>query len=183
MFKRCFMRRYILTGTPGSGKTSIIRLLETMGYLVVEEAATDIIALEQVQGKTEPWKDASFINKIVALQKQRQVQLSVLPSEVQIYDRSVFCTYALSEYLGYQPSKDIIEEINRIENEQIYQKTVFFIENLGFCQPSEARKISFEEALCFEHIHEKTYESFGYTCIKISPGSVIERAYKIISML
>ncbi len=124
------MRRYILTGTPGSGKTSIIRLLETMGYLIVEEAATDIIALEQVQGNAEPWKEASFINKIVALQKQRQVQLSTLPSEVQIYDRSVFCTYALSKYLGYQPSKDTMEEINRIENEQIYHKTVFFIENL-----------------------------------------------------
>ncbi|WP_207706373.1 AAA family ATPase [Clostridium amazonitimonense] len=139
------MKRYILTGTPGSGKTSIIRLLEIMGYLVVEEAATDIIALEQVQGNAEPWKDASFINKIVALQKQRQVQLSDLSSEVQIYDRSVFCTYALSKYLGYQPSKNIMEEINRVENQQIYQKKVFFIENLGFCQPSEARKISFEK--------------------------------------
>ena len=65
------MKRYILTGTPGSGKTSIIRLLEIMGYLVVEEAATDIIALEQVQGNAEPWKDASFINKIVELQKTK----------------------------------------------------------------------------------------------------------------
>jgi predicted ATPase len=177
------MKRYILTGTPGSGKTSIIRLLEIMGYLVVEEAATDIIALEQVQGNAEPWKDASFINKIVELQKQRQVQFSDLSSKVQIYDRSVFCTYALSKYLGYQPSKNIIEEINRVENEQIYQKKVFFIENLGFCQPSEARKISFEEALRFEYIHEETYKYFGYTCIKISPGKVIERANRIISML
>jgi len=177
------MKRYILTGTPGSGKTSIIRLLEIMGYLVVEEAATDIIALEQVQGNAEPWKDASFINKIVELQKQRQVQFSDLSSEVQIYDRSVFCTYALSKYLGYQPSKNIIEEINRVENEQIYQKKVFFIENLGFCQPSEARKISFEEALRFEYIHEETYKYFGYTCIKILPGKVIERANRIISML
>ena len=39
------MRRFILTGTPGSGKTAIIRQLELDGFSVVEEAATDVIAL------------------------------------------------------------------------------------------------------------------------------------------
>ncbi|MDB5359232.1 MAG: hypothetical protein JWO51_529 [Rhodospirillales bacterium] len=48
------MRRYILTGTPGAGKTSIVRRLEVLGHAVVEEAATDIIALDQVEGIAEP---------------------------------------------------------------------------------------------------------------------------------
>ena len=48
------MKRYILTGAPGAGKTAILRHLELDGYGVVEEAATDIIALEQVQGVAEP---------------------------------------------------------------------------------------------------------------------------------
>jgi predicted ATPase len=33
------MLRYILTGTPGTGKTAILRCLELDGYSVVEEAA------------------------------------------------------------------------------------------------------------------------------------------------
>ena len=33
------MKRYILTGTPGAGKTAILRALETEGFDVVEEAA------------------------------------------------------------------------------------------------------------------------------------------------
>ncbi len=41
------MKRFILTGAPGSGKTAILRQLEHDGFGVVEEAATDIIALEQ----------------------------------------------------------------------------------------------------------------------------------------
>jgi predicted ATPase len=44
------MRRFILTGAPGSGKTAIIRQLELDGFAVVEEAATDVIALEQARG-------------------------------------------------------------------------------------------------------------------------------------
>ena len=41
------MKRYILTGAPGSGKTAILRQLEREGFGVVDEAATDVIALEQ----------------------------------------------------------------------------------------------------------------------------------------
>ena len=49
------MRRFILTGTPGAGKTAILRQLEIEGFSVVEEAATDVIALEQAKGVGEPW--------------------------------------------------------------------------------------------------------------------------------
>jgi len=47
------MKRYILTGAPGSGKTSIILALQSRGYDVVEEAATAVIAAEQAQGNDE----------------------------------------------------------------------------------------------------------------------------------
>ncbi|MGA9721125.1 MAG: AAA family ATPase, partial [Candidatus Binatus sp.] len=90
------MKRYILTGTPGCGKTSIIRSLELAGYPVVEEAATDLIALRQAQGVAEPWRRASFIDDIVNLQKRRQILVADLSSEVQFFDRSPLCSYALS---------------------------------------------------------------------------------------
>jgi predicted ATPase len=67
------MNRYILTGAPGSGKTSILQALKNHGYAVVEEAATDIIALEQRQGNHEPWMRPDFIDNIVRLQQQRQI--------------------------------------------------------------------------------------------------------------
>src|SRR5271170_1848734 len=77
------MKRYILTGTPGCGKTSIVRALELAGYLVVEEAATDIIALRNAQGITEPHTLASFIDDITNLQKQRQLRVVGLGSGIQ----------------------------------------------------------------------------------------------------
>src|SRR6266699_1019649 len=68
------MKRYILTGTPGSGKTSILHELKSQGYSVVEEAATDVIALEHRHGNPEPHLQADFIDKIIRLQKQRQIE-------------------------------------------------------------------------------------------------------------
>jgi len=177
------MKRYILTGTPGSGKTSIIHELKTRGYFVVEEAATDVIALEHIHDNREPWRLPDFIDKIVRLQKQRQIETSTYPYELQLYDRSPICTYALSRHLGYSPSPSLLEEMERIERENIYQRQVFFIENLGFCKPSEARKISFEESLIFEKIHAETYTSFGYDLMKIPPHSLSERVRSIMDAL
>jgi len=44
------MKRVILTATPGAGKSAVLRQLEREGFGVVEEAATDVIALEQANG-------------------------------------------------------------------------------------------------------------------------------------
>ncbi len=173
------MKRYILTGTPGCGKTSIIRSLEVAGYVVVEEAATDIIALRQAQGIAEAWMRPSFIDDITNLQKQRQMRVADLSSTVQFYDRSPLCTYALSVWLGYPISATLAKEIERIEIAQIYQKQVFFIENLGFCEPTDARKISFEDSLRFEKVHEETYRSFGYECIRVAPQELSARVDQI----
>ncbi|HEV8194002.1 MAG TPA: AAA family ATPase [Ktedonobacterales bacterium] len=175
------MKRYILTGTAGSGKTSIIHALKRQGYAVVEEAATDISTLEQRQGNPEPWRQPDFIAKIVRLQQQRQLATSTEPCELQFYDRSPMCTYALSRYLGYPPSPDLLQELERIEREQVYQRRVFFIDNLGLCLPTEVRRISFEESLTFEKIHLETYVSFGYDCINIAAKSLAERVSSIIA--
>ncbi len=48
------MKRFILTGTPGSGKTSVLCALENAGFPVVSEAATDVIFRERATGNPEP---------------------------------------------------------------------------------------------------------------------------------
>lgn len=173
------MKRYVVTGTPGSGKTSIVRWLEIDGYFVVEEAATDIIALRQAQGIPEPHTLPSFIDDIIKLQKQRQIGASDLSSTIQFYDRSPICTYALSTWLGYPIAATLSNEIERIEKGRIYQPQVFFIENLGFCEPTQARRISFEDSVRFEKLHEETYRSFGYEIVKVAPQELSARVERI----
>jgi predicted ATPase len=174
------MKRYILTGTPGSGKTSILQALKNQGYAVVEEAATAIIAFEQRRGNREPWRQPDFIDKIVRLQQQCQIGTSMEAAALQFYDRSPLCTYALSRYLGYLPCPSLLEELERMEREHIYQRQVFFIDFLGFIEPTEARRITLEEALRFERIHAETYASFGYDCVHIAPSSLAQRVESVL---
>lgn len=177
------MRRFILTGAPGAGKTAILRQLEFDGFSVVEEAATDIIIAAQAQATAQPWTHPSFIDDIARLQKDRQLRASHQPGEVQFHDRCAVCTAALATYLGYPISPFLSGELKRIREEPIYQPQVFFILNLGFVTPTEARRISFEETLRFEKIHEETYLSFGFELVPIAPASLLERVRTIKAVI
>jgi predicted ATPase len=173
------MRRFIITGAPGAGKTAILRQLELDGFSVVEEAATDVIAAAHAQGTAEPWRHPSFLDTIARLQRDRQIRASYQPDEVQFHDRCVVCTAALAVYLGYPFSPFLAAELERVKKEAIYQNRVFFIRNLGFITPTEARRISFEETVRFEKTHEETYRDFGFELIPVEPGSVAERVSTI----
>jgi predicted ATPase len=169
------VRRFVITGPPGAGKTAIIRQLELDGFSVVEEAATDVIAAAQAQGEVQPWTHPSFVDAVASLQKDRQIRASHQPDEVQFHDRCAVCTAALAVYLGHPVSPFLASELERVKKEAIYQTRVFFIRNLGFITSTEARRISFEETVRFERIHEETYRDFGFELFSVEPGSLGER--------
>ncbi len=86
-------------------------------------------------------------------------------------------------YLGHPISEKLSRELERIKAEVIFQRRVFFIRNLGFITPTEARRISFEETLRFERIHEETYCEFGCEIFYVEPGSVLDRVAAIKAAL
>jgi predicted ATPase len=177
------MKRFILTGTPGSGKTVLLRQLEMDGFSVVEEAATDVIALSQARGIAEPWTDPSFLDDVIGLQRLRERRGSLEPVDVQFHDRSVVCTAALAEYLGFAYSDALERELERVRSNEIFQRKVFFLRNLGFVAPTEARRISFEEALRFEAIHERVYRELGYELVFVEPGAIAERVAAVLAAM
>lgn len=173
------MKRFIVTGTPGAGKTAIIRQLEADGFDVVEEAATDVIALCQAKGIAEPWREPSFIDLIIELQTERQHRADRGADEIQFHDRSIFCTAALATYLGYPIAKRLSDELERTCADGTFQPAVFFVRNLGFITHTEARRITLDEALRFERIHEEIYLRYGFEIVDVAPGSVLERVASI----
>jgi predicted ATPase len=169
------MRKYILTGAPGAGKTAVLRLLEIGGNVVVEEAATDVIALAQARGDEEPWRDSAFPEKIMTLQRQRLNSVRTVDGATVFFDRSPVCTLALSRFLGQATSPLLAGEIDRVMAEGVYEKEVFFIRNLGFVAATAARRISFEESLAFEQLHEQVYRDLGFRLIDVPAGPLADR--------
>src|SRR5262249_24164800 len=94
------MKRFILTGARGSGKTSILRALAVTGYAVVEEAATDVNAARLAAGDTQPWTDSAFIERIAVLQRQRREEPAGPEAAAQVHDRSAGCPLAPPHHPG-----------------------------------------------------------------------------------
>ncbi|MEW2589283.1 AAA family ATPase [Micromonospora aurantiaca] len=169
------MPGYILTGAPGSGKTAILRHLEIDGHPVVEEAATDVIALQQALGRSEPWREPDFAERVLDLQRRRRRRAEMFGGDVVFHDRSPVCTLALCRHLGLTPPPALLDEIERMTAE----RTVFFVRNQGFVEATAARRISFEESLVFERIHELTYREAGFDLADVPAGPLANRVASI----
>ena len=169
------MPGYILTGAPGSGKTAILRRLEIDGHPVVEEAATDVIALQQALGRPEPWREPDFAEQVLDLQRRRRRRAEMFDGDVVFHDRSPVCTLALCRHLGLTPPPALLDEIERMTRE----RTVFFVRNQGFVEATAARRISFEESLVFERTHELTYREAGFDLVDVPAGPLANRVAAI----
>ena len=169
------MRRYIVTGAPGSGKTTIVRGLQKRGYDVVEEAAADVVARAQADGVDEPWTQPGFVDTVVRLQQERQQQILLDGTGVQVYDRSPVCTLALARYLGAPITRELRAEVNRVVGHGIYQPMVFLVRLHGGVVPAAAGQLGRADAERFEAQHRSAYETCGYTLVDVPPAPVDDR--------
>jgi predicted ATPase len=167
------MKAFVLTGTPGSGKTAVLRQLERNGHAVVEEAATDVIALGQALGIPRPWELPGFPAQILDLQRTRRNTAEVYAESTVVFDRAPMCTLALCRYSDRPFPDDMRSEFER------YERTVFMIRNQGFVEPTAARRISFADSLRFERVHEEVYRELGFTLVDVRPGPVPQRVSEI----
>jgi predicted ATPase len=164
------IRRFVLTGAPGVGKTTLADALAARGHSVVREAATDVIARGQ--------EGAGFVDAVLAVQLERQLAAS---GAVQVFDRSPVCTLALARYIGATPSPALTRAAKRAP--EIYEPVVFLVRPLGFITPTAARRISYPDSLRFEAIHEQVYGEYGFTLVDVPKAPLVERVALVERLL
>jgi predicted ATPase len=173
--------KYILTGGPGAGKTSIILAIEFLGEIVVKESAIDIILLDQANGIKEPWTLPDFKERILNLQIQRENQ--ILPNVKRAFlDRSPIDLIAYYIFEKKTVPASVSKAVHELIEKKEYKK-VFLIENLGIDIQSNQRIENIETAIKLEKLHEKIYKDLGFVVIKIPPGPLTDRVNTILKNL
>lgn len=169
--------KYIITGGPGFGKTSIINQLENLGYHSVHEISRSIIR-EQIDkgGDILPWKNLETFSRIVF--ERRIKQFEEAPNrKTCFFDRGIpdVVAYMVLDELEL-PSKytSALEEYS-------YNTYVFLTPPWQeiFINDGE-RKENYEQAVKAHNQIEKTYRQLGYNTIEIPKVNVEERAAFIL---
>jgi predicted ATPase len=160
---------------PASGKSTLLDALRVRGHAVVEEAATDVIAAQQARGIAEPWLCADFTDLIVALQRARQTAPVPATVRVQLFDPSPLCTLALARYLKHPVGTVLHAGVERVLREQVYECEVLVVRPLGFVVATAARRISYEDSLAFQAVHEAVYAEHGFELVDVPADSTSER--------
>jgi predicted ATPase len=170
------LRRFILTGAPGAGKTTVARLLAEAGHTVIGETATEVIEAAQATGDDLPWRRPEFCEEIAAAQRDRQLAANALPGPIQYFDRSPVCTLALARYTGQPVGPVLAAELDRIKAEAVYEPRVLMFDLLGFITRTKARHVTLEEAQDFEQYHLDAYTEHGFTIERIRAAVPEDRA-------
>ena len=155
------MKKYVLTGGPSVGKTTLIRLLAECGYGTVSEAADDIIKEERAKpnGGVLGAHDVYRFQEIVA---ERQLKLEeAAVDEIVFLDRGVVDGYGYCKYAGVEVPSVIVNN-----GRGRYDK-VFILDSLGAYEYDGVRTGSLEKANAIIPFIKNAYEFFGYKPISV----------------
>lgn len=171
--------RVVITGGPGSGKTTILNTLKKRGYTVFEEISREIIRHSLATGSDVlPWKNLNEFTKVV-FQKRAQ-QYYDCKEGICFYDRSVVDSIS---YLPLDNLKPDTEMKTWIKNNS-YFKTAFIAPPWReiYNRDSE-RKEDWDTAQRIYQLLCETYRQYGYTLIPIPLYTPDKRADFILKTL
>lgn len=166
-------KRIVITGGPGSGKTSIINELAN-NYICFEEVSRSIILEMKINTSFKPisFEEAVFNERKKDFQKANQT--------LQFYDRGMIDSLAY-----FNKNKlTIPKEILNYCQENRYFETVFILppwENIY--TTDDQRFETFEEATEIYNLISSAYKHFGYTLLKVPLLTIKERIDFIINKI
>lgn len=169
-------RRFIATGPPGSGKSTALALLTRAE--VIPEAATDVNLEMLAEGISRPYLDSTFLPRIVLRQRQRRLAAK---DELQLHDRSVYCTVALARFVGLAEPTELREELETCRG--WFDRQVFFFEPFGFIRPTPVRRISYADALRFGAVHREVYQEHAFDLVSVPAEPPHQRAAFIAKLI
>jgi len=168
---------HVITGAPCSGKTTVIRKLEKLGYRVVHEVARAYIDAEINRGKSldQIKSDVPAFERHI-LDEKAKIESSLPEKATLFLDRAIPDSIAYFELEGLDPS-DPIEKSHAAR----YQ-TIFFFERLMF-EKDAVRSEDDIMAARLDRLLKESYQMLGYEIIQVPMMPVEKRVDFILDHL
>ena len=169
-------KKHIITGAPGTGKTTVLNLLKETLPCMDEVSRRVIIDEQKKNSNGMPWGDINrFTNLVFNTTKQELLNTNTL-----ICDRSLL---DLEAYLNVA-NKTIPDYLQKFPYHENYHKTVFFAPTWFdiYCKDSQ-RLQEFNYYLKLEKALLKQYKKRNFEIIILPKSSPLERKKLILDSI
>jgi len=173
--------RIVLTGGPGTGKTTLLETLASQGHPVFEEYSRQVIREELAkQSDVLPWANLPAFSERVLAGRVEQWRAGVEKNTFLYYDRSIIdsLAYLVKDDLPIPAAWDLLAEQYR------YASPVFITPPWPEIYQQDAERK--ESLATMQAIHDAlvtTYRRYHYTVIEVPRGPVEERVRFVLEHL
>jgi len=168
------MKRIVITGGPGSGKTSLIDNLSLKGYCCYGEVSRQLIQRMKISSS---FKDFDFEDEVFNLRKRDFLDAS---KELQFYDRSMIDNLA---YLN-KNNLEVSEKMNSDCEKHKYFKEVFILPPWDDIYETDNERVEeYDEAVDIHSYLIEAYSKYNYSLIEVPKASVEERIEFILNRI
>lgn len=174
-------KRILITGGPGSGKSSVIKKLESNGHFCLHEVSREVTAEAQKQGIDQLFLEDPFLFSFKLLEARvYQYNESKVSSENHVFiDRGIPDVLAYMDYFGTEYPSNFSKACILYK----YDKVFLLPPWKEIYVNDDERYETFDQAKIIHSYLEKTYLGFGYKPIKVPKGSINKRCDFILNNL
>jgi len=167
------IKKIILTGPPGTGKTAIIKNLKKLGFMCFDEVWN-----EDYENPSKQNNSDSIIEFSKYLFEKRKDQFKIdIPSK-KIKNKCIFYDRSLIDVVSYLKNynkKIPINWIKYIEKKKYY-KNIFYCplwEDIYI--NTDRRKENYDDTIQIDNVMRKFYKELGYNIKELPRESVLNR--------
>lgn len=175
------MKRILLIGSPGSGKTTILTELEKRGYTCFQEISREII----LEAKKRGIDQLFLTNPEEFNQKLLSGRIEQFKACEQVTDNFVFIDRGLPDIIAYNNyiNVETNPKVLKAAKELMYDFVFIFPAWKKIFKKDNERYESFEEAQKIQQHLKETYTDYGYDICEVPLGDVSERANYILNVI
>ncbi|ETN96300.1 AAA family ATPase [Zhouia amylolytica] len=167
-------KKIVITGGPGTGKTSVVDILKDRGYICLPEISRQVTIEAQKQGIDQLFlKDPLLFSKKLLEGRISQFNQATNHPENRVFlDRGIPDVVA---YLDYA-NQDYPAYFSEACAEHCYDQVFLLPPWEEIYISDNERYENFEQAILIHDYLEAAYKKFGYQLLEVPTGTVTARA-------
>ena len=173
------MKRIVLTGGPGAGKTSLLLALRARGHAVVHESARAIIQERRERGLSPRPEPLEFAREILRRDIEHLGDVRSA-STYTFYDRGILDALCMIDQVTPFPPRELRELISRYR----YHRQVFVLPPWDdIYTTDDERDQTFADAVRVHAMLDAWYRRCGYEVVEVPRMSVAQRCEFVLNTL